>query len=144
MPAKASHPKPARLQIPAVLAIKKDPAHEVVPLPQNPNLLRRLDEIERLGIEQQLGRPTRPASGHRAERPAALTDQFIMRAHLRSSPVRQIRVFDIRETLDIPWTYAARPLPTRIGCSFGRLMVEIASRESDAATPVRIRSDRRH
>jgi len=67
-----------------------------------------------------------------------------MHAHLRNGPGRQIGVFDVRETLDIPWTYAARPLPARIGCGFGRLMVEIAGRESDAATPVRIRSDGRH
>src|ERR1700693_4459930 len=111
-----------------MLSTKIDAAGEMIPLPQNPNLLLRLDEIERLGIEQQLGRPTRPASGHRAESPAALTDQFIMHAHLRSGPGRQIGIFGVRETLDIPWTYAARSQPARIGCGFGRLIVEIAGR----------------
>ena len=65
-------------------------------------------------------------------------------AHLRGGPGRQIGVFGVRETLDIAWTYSAWPLPAWIGCGFRRLIVEIALRESDAATPVRIRFDGRH
>jgi hypothetical protein len=87
--------KPAQLRILAVLAVKKNAAHEMVPLPQDPHFLRCLDKIERLGIEQHLRRPTRPASGHRAESPAALTDQFIMHSHLRSGPGRQIGIFGV-------------------------------------------------
>jgi hypothetical protein len=75
--------------------------------------------------------------------PAALTDQFVMHAHLCGGPGRQIGVFGVRQTLDIPWTYAVRPLPARIGCGFARLIVEIAGRESDAATPMWIGSPNR-
>src|SRR5882672_7120004 len=136
--------EPARLRIRAVLAVEKDPAHEMVPLPQYPHLLRQLNEIERLGVEQQLGRPAWPAARHRAERAAALAHQFIMHPHLRGGPGRQIGVLGIGEALDVPWTYAAWPLPAWIGCRFGRLIVEIGRREPNTATPVPIGSDGRH
>src|SRR5438105_14168068 len=82
--------KPGWLRIRAERAIKKDPAHEMITLPNHPHLLRRLYEIERLSVEQQLRRPARPAAGHRAERAPALAHQFIMLLHLRRSPGRQI------------------------------------------------------
>src|SRR5262245_55620557 len=48
--------EPAWRRIGAVLAIKIDAAHMMVALPDDPNLLWRLDEIDGLGNEQQLVR----------------------------------------------------------------------------------------
>src|SRR6266849_5118376 len=56
--------EPTRLWIFAVLAVEIDAADLLVPLPDDPDLLRRLNEINGLGNEKQLARTApRPAAG---------------------------------------------------------------------------------
>src|SRR5205823_4386109 len=45
---------------------------------------------------------------------------------------------------DVPWTYAAWSQPARIGCRFGRLIVEIIRRQTNSASPLCVGSDGRN
>src|SRR2546421_2000584 len=64
-----------------MLPVKKDAAHNMIALPDHPDFLRRLDEIDRLKRIQQLSRhTTRPAARLRGERYLPLTfQQFLIR-----------------------------------------------------------------
>jgi hypothetical protein len=55
--------EPGGLHIGAVLAVEKDPPHEVISLPDNPDFVGHLDEVDRLGKEEELSRnPAGPAA----------------------------------------------------------------------------------
>src|SRR5438552_2142275 len=112
----------------------------MVPLPEDPHLLRRLDEIERLGREEQLAWTTRPTAGHRAEGALAATHQFIVHSHLCGRPGLQIGILGIGQALDVPRAGAAWALPAWIGCRFGRLIVEIVRRQANPSPPIWVRS----
>src|SRR2546422_3127721 len=78
-----------------------NPPHHVIALPDQPNLLWRLDEIERLrGIEQLTGDTAGIASGLRREGKASLSAQhlFIRRAHLLGRPRFQNWVFVVSDS----------------------------------------------
>ena len=77
--------EPTGLRIQAMLSVQIDATHEMIPLPENPNLLRRLNEIDGLGREEHLGWTARPTAGHRAEGAAAVLHQFIVRRQPRAS-----------------------------------------------------------
>src|SRR5207244_7723601 len=71
--------EPTRLWIFAVLAVEIDAAHLLVPLPDDPDLLGGLDEINRLGHEEQLGRTAPgPAAGLRVEGAMAAAHQIVV------------------------------------------------------------------
>ena len=94
-------PKPGRFRIWAVLAVKIDAAHPLVPLPDDPDLLRGLDEIDGLGHEQQLTWDApRPAAGLGGEGSVAAAHQIVMHPHLRGRPRLQIGVPGIGHALD--------------------------------------------
>src|SRR5882762_1020608 len=74
--------EPPRPWIFAVLAVEIDPAHLLVPLPDDPDLLRRLNEVDGLGDEEQLARTApRPAAGLRVEGAVAVAHQVVMHSH---------------------------------------------------------------
>lgn len=131
------------LRVRAVRAVEVDPTHLMIALPQNPDFSRGLDKIDRLGVEQQLGRTTRPAARHRAEGAPSVAHQFIVRPHLGCRPGRQLRVLDVRKALDVPWTDSAWSLSPRIGCRFRGLVVEIVRGKTNTAAPIGICTDRR-
>src|SRR6267154_2993776 len=71
--------EPTRLWIFAVLAVEIDAAHLLVPLPDDPDLLRRLNEVNGLGNEEQLARTApRPAAGLRVEGAVAAAHQIVV------------------------------------------------------------------
>src|SRR6516162_4627799 len=132
--------EPTGLRIQTMLSIQIDATHEMIPLPENPKLLRRLNEIDGLGREEHLGWTARPTAGHRAEGAAAVLHQFIMHSHLGGSPGLQIGVFGIGKPFDDPRTSAVWTSSAWIGCRFRRLIVEIIRRQTNSAAPIWIGS----
>src|SRR5580704_3764284 len=55
--------KPSRLRVGVVFAVEIDAAHLMVALPDHPDLIRCLDEIDGLKEQQLARRPARPAPG---------------------------------------------------------------------------------
>src|SRR6516162_4795602 len=106
-----------------MLSVQIDAADEMIPLPDNPDLLWRLNEIDGLGREKHLGWAARPTTGHRAEGATAVLHRFIMHSHLLRSPGLQIGVFGIGKPFDDPRASTAWTPPA--GCRFRRLIVEI-------------------
>src|SRR5262249_35162251 len=108
--------------------------HEMIPLPENPDLLRRLNEIDGLGREEHLGWTARPKGA------AAVLHQFIVHSHLGSSPGLQIGVFGIGNPFDDPRTSAVWTPSAWTGCRFRRLIVEIIRRQTNSPAPIWIGS----
>ena len=108
--------KPARLRMFGVLAVEIDAAHLLVPLPDDPDLLRRLDEIDGLRHEQQLARNAAgPAAGLGAEGAVAVAHHVIVHAHLRGRPWLEIGVVGIGHPLGAELAVAGAALRVRIG-----------------------------
>src|SRR5215471_5486783 len=101
-----------------MLPIKIDAAHKMISLPENPDLLRRLNKIDGLGVEEHLGGASWPATGHGAKGAAAILHQLIVQSHLCGSPGRQIGVLGIGKPLDDPRTSVAWTPPAWVGCRF--------------------------
>src|SRR5262249_60810846 len=74
--------EPGRLRILTVFAVEIDPAHLMVALPDHPDLLRRLDEIEGLKKQQLTGGAAGPTSGLGRESAGVLFYRFVVHSHL--------------------------------------------------------------
>src|SRR5260370_10263133 len=78
--------EPGRLGILTVFAVEIDPAHLMVALPDHPDLLRGLDEIEGLKKQQLTWGAAGPTPGLGTESAMSLFYQFVVHAHLGGRP----------------------------------------------------------
>src|SRR5262249_27932874 len=112
---------------------KIDTANLFVPLPDDPDLSRGLDEIHGLGHEQQLARyAPGPAAGLRVEGTMAVAHQIVMHSHPRGGPRLQIGILGIGQALTHGLAVGAQAPRARIGAHWrdlprNRLEVEEGS-----------------
>src|SRR5260370_33088470 len=91
---------PGRLRILPVFGVEIGPTHLMVALPDHPDLLRGLDEIEWLKKQQLTGGAAGPTPGLGRESAMSLFYQFVVHAHLGGRPGGWIGILAVSETLD--------------------------------------------